>query len=257
MKKQLPPGLVECQEIKPRKPLNKRLDAGKQFLTNLIYMRPLDQVLKMIIPFYWDAGKTIIDVTAGKKISWGAFPYNHMGFDGTIPWQVEFNDMDQEKDADYHVAAQEIDDLGKHWDILFNDFPFTEYKNGLENFGTKTHKKTRFEIREKEKKVNRRAFYFDNFRPLNELFPECLEAWSKVTDNLIIKIGNSHKAKVLRYNLGHAVNTFANEFNTNSPFKLIDVVDYRGIYSSRGGRFPFAQSVLSHYAIFKKDENSR
>lgn len=252
-KKELPLGLVEHQTIKPKRNRDQRHDAGRQFLTNLIYMVPLRKVLSMIIPFYWNPGKTIIDVTAGKRISWQTFPYSHKGFDDTIPWTVEFNDIDENTPADYHLPAQEIDKTGKHYDILFNDFPFTELKNGLESFGTK---KKADHLR-KEKSLGRREFYFNQYRPLKELFPECFDAWCKTADNLIIKIGNSHKNKELRYNLGHAINTFAHEFNESSPFHLVDVIDYRGIYSSRGGRFPFAQSVLSHYAIFKKDVNAR
>ena len=91
----------------------------------------LPKILKMIIPFYWNPGKTIIDVTAGKKISWKVFPYNHLSPCGYEHWHVDFNDIDKEKEAEYHYPAQEIDKIGKHYDILFNDFPFTELKNGL------------------------------------------------------------------------------------------------------------------------------
>jgi hypothetical protein len=256
-KKQLPKGLVQYQPIKKKRDPNTRYDAGKQFLTNLLYMIPLNQVLSRIIPFYWNPGKKIIDVTAGKKISWEVFPYNTKMFNGRIAWDVEFNDLNKERDADYHIPAQEIDKIGKHYDILFNDFPFTELKNGVESFGTKSlYKRPHLQQSSMNQKF-RRQFYFDNYQPLQQLFLDCVKAWNKTADNLIIKIGNSHKDKKLRYNLGHAINTFAKEFNPKSPFHLIDVIDYRGIYSSRGGRFPFAQSVLSHYAIFKKDPNSR
>ena len=256
MRKQLlPPGLVEFQQVKEKRSLY-RQDAGKQFLTNLIYMRPLREVLRMIIPFYWNPGKTIIDVTAGKKISWEAFPYNHLSSCGFEHWHVDFNDIDQNKDADYHVPAQEIDSLGKHWDILFNDFPFTELKNGVESFGTKAKKRTHA-MEKNHNQEFRREFYFDNFTPLDELFPQCVKAWNKVTDNLIIKIGDSHKEKQLLENHVYAINAFDHKLNPKSDFKLVDCIHYRGIYSSRGGRFPFAQSVTSYYLIFKKDVNAR
>jgi hypothetical protein len=57
-KKYLPKGLVQYQEVKKRRDPTTRYDAGKQFLTNLIYMLPLNQVLARIIPFYWNPGKT-------------------------------------------------------------------------------------------------------------------------------------------------------------------------------------------------------
>lgn len=207
----------------------------------------------MIIPFYWNPGKTIIDVTAGKRISWEVFPFNHINFHGKISWDVEFNDINPERVADYHLPAQQIDKTKKHYDILFNDFPFTELKNGLESFGTK---KKVDHIR-KEKSLGRREFYFDNYKPLNELFPECLDAWNKTADNLIIKIGDSHKNYEQIPNHVYAINTFDHKLNPKSEFHLMDCIHYRGIYSSRGGRFPFAQSVTSYYLIFKKDLKKR
>lgn|SRR3990167_1398974 len=253
MKKQLPDGLVESQTIKPRRDITKREDAGKQFLTNLIYMVPLPKVLNMIIPFYWNPGKTIIDVTAGKRISWEVFPFNHVNFDGKVSWSVDFNDIDENKVADYHLPAQQIHKIGKHYDILFCDFPFTELKNGLESFGTK---KKVDRIR-KEKSLGRRDFYFHGFKPLDQLFPECLDAFNKTVDNLIIKIGDSHKNYELLPNHVYAINTFDHKLNPKSEFYLMDCIHYRGIYSSRGGRFPFAQSVTSYYLIFKKGLKKR
>lgn len=105
-KKELPKGLVEKQIVKPRRDYSVRNDSGKQFLTNLIYMVPLHKVLSMIIPFYWDADKDILDTTAGKRISWETFPYNHHGFDGKIPWRVEFNDLEESVDAEYHMPLK-------------------------------------------------------------------------------------------------------------------------------------------------------
>ena len=259
-KKKLPKGLVDFQKVKEKRS-NDRQDTGKQFLTNLLYMIPLADVLKRIIPFYWDTGKTIIDVTAGKKVSWEHFPYAHRGLDGKVPWTVEFNDINPEREADYHVPAQEIDMIGKKWDILFNDFPFTELKNGVESFGTKRLKhKTRNRVPQRESSLNQkftRAFYFDNYKPLDELFPQCVDAWNRCTDNLIIKIGDSHKDYELIPNHVFAINTFDHKLNPKSEFHLMDCLQYRGIYSSRGGRFPFAQSVTSYYLIFKKDLKKR
>ncbi|MEK6829271.1 MAG: hypothetical protein AABY15_04025 [Nanoarchaeota archaeon] len=252
-KKQLPKGLVEHQIVKPRRDITKREDAGKQFLTNLIYMVPLHKVLGMIIPFYWNPDKDIIDTTAGKKISWETFPYNHKGFDGVIPWRVDFNDIEPDADAEFHLPAQKINEIGRHYDILFNDFPFTDLKNGLESFGTKK----RIDRIRKEKSLGRREEYFRKFRPLDQVFPECVDAWNKTAASLIIKIGDSHKEYHLLPNHVHAINTFDHSMNPKSEFHLLDCIHYRGIYSSRGGRFPFAQSVTSYYLIFKKNLKAR
>lgn len=253
-RKILPPGLVEQQQVKKRRDPNTRYDAGKQFLTNLIYMIPLNQVLSRIIPFYWNPGKTILDVTAGKKISWETFPYNTEMFDGNIAWDVEFNDLNPEREADYHIPAQEVNTIGKHYDILFNDFPFTALKNGLESFGTKDNRGRAIGSRNQN---YTRHFYFDGYRPLDQLFPECVESWNKTADNLIIKIGDSHKDYELIPNHFYAIKAFDKRENPKSQFHLMDCIHYRGIYSSRGGRFPFAQSVISYYLIFKKDLKKR
>jgi hypothetical protein len=220
-------------------------------------MIPLNQVLSRIIPFYWNPGKKIIDVTAGKKISWEVFPYNTKMFNGRIAWDVEFNDLNKERDADYNIPAQEIDKIGKHYDILFNDFPFTELKNGVESFGTKSlYKRPHLQQSSMNQKF-RRQFYFDNYQPLQQLFLDCVKAWNKTADNLIIKIGDSHKDYQLIPNHVYAIDAFDKRRNPKSEFQLMDCLHYRGVYSSRGGRFPFAQSVTSYYLIFKKELKKR
>jgi len=255
-KKKIPVGLVDFQipvDLRPRH----RQDAGKQFLTNLIYMVQLPKVLKMIIPFYWNPGKTIIDVTAGEKISWRHFPYNHRSPCGFEHWHVEFNDIEPSVEAEYHVAAQEIHKKG-HWDILFNDFPFIELKNGVESFGVRAKKIAGRSMGDIARSMSRsRKFYFRGFRPLKELFPECVEAFNKASDNMIIKIGNSHKEGVQIDNVTDAILAFDKTRNPKSEFNFIDAVGYRGNYARRGGRFRFAQSVMSYYLIFKKDPLSR
>lgn len=253
-KKELPPGMVDYHRDREKRFRTERYDDGRKMLTNLLYMIKLPKVLHMIIPFYWNPGKTIIDVTAGKRISWRVFPYNHLSPCGFEHWHVDFNDISEEAKAEYHVPAQSIDQIGKKWDILFNDFPFTELKNGVESFGTRNKKGQSENNRNQE---FRRGFYFREFTPLDELFPKCVEAWNKVTDNLIIKIGDSHQGKRLRANHVEAIKALDKAQNPESEFNLIDCIHYRGVYSSRGGRFPFAQSVTSYYLIFKKDVNSR
>jgi len=253
MTKQLPRGIVDFHHPKKKRNPTERNDAGKQFLTNLIYMVPLHKVLSMIIPFYWNPGKTIIDSTCGKKISWETFPYNHKMFDGKIAWDVEFNDLDKDTEADYHLPAQHINKIGEKYDILFNDFPFTDIKNGLESFGTKK----KIDRIRKEKSLGRRDFYFRGYRPLEYVFKECVEAWNETADSLIIKIGDSHKDYEQIPNHVYAIQAFDKRFNPSSQFSLLDVIHYRGVYSSRGGRFPFAQSVTSYYLIFKKDLKKR
>jgi len=220
-------------------------------------MVPLPRVLRMIIPFYWSPGKKIIDVTAGERISWRHFPYNHLSSCGFQHWHVDFNDIELSVQADLHVPAKEIHKHG-HWDILFNDFPFVDQKDGVESFGVRAKKISARSIGDQTRDMNRsRKFYFRGYRPLKEVFPECVIPFNKAADNLIIKIGNSHKKGVQIDNVTEAILAFDKTRNPKSEFSFIDGVGYRGNYARRGGRFKFAQSVMSYYLIFKKDPNSR
>lgn len=234
-----------------------RQDNSKTFLTNLLYLIPLKDTMKMLVPFYWDPGKKIIDVTAGQRIIWGNFLYNCISPCGFEHWHIDFNDIAPECQADYHVPAQEIHTLGKHWDILVCDFPFTELKNGVESFGVKTKREYSSTVTYTKPQKFRRDFYFRNFVPLDQLFPQCVEPFNKVADNLIVKIGDSHKNKRLLTNHVYAILAFDKAHNPASEFNLIDCVHYRGNYARRGGRFPFAQSVVSYYLIFKKRPSER
>lgn len=233
-----------------------RSDASKTFLTNLIYMVDLKDTLKMIIPFYWNPGKTIIDVTAGRRLIWGHFGYNHLSSCGMEHWHVEFNDIEETTKADYHLPANEIDKLGKHWDILVIDLPFVELKDGVESFGVRARQREG-RIKFNDKTKFRREFYFNRYEPLDKAFPKCVKAFNKVADNLIVKMGNSHKNKRAIMNCTEAELAFDSKRNPESEFNLIDSIGYRGNYARRGGRFPFAQSVMSYYMIFKKDVSAR
>ena len=256
-------GFKEFDDTKKIMPLHKRtrLDKPKQFLTNCLYMVNLADTMKMIVPFYWNPGKTILDFTAGKRIIWKHFAYNHLSPCGFEHWHIDFNDISPEAKAETNVPVQRIDDLlnlvEKKWDIGVYDPPFTELKNGVESFGVRAKKLSgRIKTGSHNQKFSR-DFYFRNFKPLNELFAETWEPINKVCDNLIIKIGDSHKNKRLISNTWYAERYFDNEKNSESEFNLIDRISYRGNYARRGGRFPFAQSVVSYYLIFKKDPSSR
>lgn len=256
MKKELTNELQLQDDRKIWKRPSGRNVAGKQFLTNLLYMVNLKDTMKMIVPYFWNHGKTIIDVTAGKRLIWGHFPYNHKSACGYEHWHIDFNDMEESVKADYHVPAQQIHTLGKHWDILVNDFPFTDLKNGVESFGVQDRRAVALGTIQKPQKF-RRDFYFRNFRPLNELFPECVEAFNAAADNMIVKIGNSHKEGILLTNATEAEMAFDHRRNPKSDFYLVDIINYRGNYARRGGRFPFAQTVVSYYMIFKKNPKGR
>lgn len=250
---------VGLKDTDDRKPVRRiRHDASKIFLTNLIYMVSLTDTLRMIIPFYWNAGKTIIDVTAGKRLIWKKLLYNCQSSCGFSHWNVEFNDINPEIPADYHVPAKELHLLNKHWDIGVVDFPFVELKDGVESFGVRAKRQCGRSAGDIERAMKRsRKFYFNNYEPLKKVFPECVEAFNKSFDSMIVKMGNSHKNKRAIMNCTEVELALDHERNPESEFHLVDSIGYRGNYARRGGRFPFAQSVLSYYMIFKKDVNKR
>ena len=243
-------------------PQHKKTDKGKKpkiFLTNCLYMLDLADTMRMIVPFYWNPGKTIVDVTAGKRLIWRNFLYNHLSACGFQHWHIDFYDKSRNSKCDEIWSAETIDRLGRHWDILVVDFPFTELKNGVESFGVRA-KRMAGRAKGKIGSYNQnfsREFYFRYFVPLKEVFPICVDPFNKVADNLVIKVGDSHKNKRLTANMHQAIKYFDHAENPNSEFNLIDIISYRGNYARRGGRFPFAQSVTSYYLVFKKDPDSR
>ncbi len=251
--------LKERDDTKPIVPLHRRntTTRPKQFLTNCLYMVNLALTMKFIIPFYWDAGKSIIDFTAGKRIIWKKFPYNHLSPCGYQHWHVDFNDISYDVDAEYHIPVEEIDNLPQRYDIGVFDPPFTELKNGVESFGVRAKTLSGRIKTGAHNPKSSREFYFRNFTPLDQLFKDTWEPINKVCDNLVIKIGDSHKNKQLIDNETWAILNFDHTHNKNSEFRLIDKISYRGNYARRGGRFPFAQSVTSYYLVFKKDPDSR
>jgi len=255
-------GLKEYDDTQKIIALHRRTDKGhkpKIFLTNCLYMLDLADTMRMIVPFYWDAGLKIVDVTAGKRIIWKHFLYNHLSPCGFEHWHIDFYDRSPDADTDHIIDARDIATTGKHWDLLVVDFPFTELKNGVESFGVRA-KHLAGRAKAKVAAYNqhfRRDFYFRDFEPLAKLFPECVIPFNRVADNLIVKVGDSHKHKRLIKNTFKAIQAFDCEENPESEFNLIDVISYRGNYARRGGRFPFAQSVTSYYLIFKKDPGSR
>lgn len=221
-------------------------------------MVPLTQTLRMIIPFYWNAGKSILDVTAGKRLIWKGMLYNCASSCGFKHWDVEFNDINPKIDADYHIPAQRLSELNKHWDIGVIDFPFVELKDGVESFGVRAKRISGRSVGDIARAMKRsRSFYFNNYEPLDKLLPDCVESFNKCFDSIIVKMGNSHKNKRAIRNTTEVELALDNHRNKKSEFQLVDEIGYRGNYARRGGRFPFAQSVMSSYMIFKKDVSAR
>lgn len=221
----------------------------KRWLTTLLYLIPLDKTMNYILPFYWDSPKKILDVTAGERIMWRDFPYNHKNlYDDSESWHVDFCDSSPDAKADFICNAQEVDKLGKYYDVGVCDFPFIDIDKGMESFGTKSRGR---------KEGTSREFYFRKFRPPVELFKECLPAFNKTFDSLIIKMGDSHENHLMINNHVDAILTFDKRRNPESDFNHIDTIHYRGNYSKRGANVPFAQPVVSYYMIFKKEVKKR
>jgi len=98
---------------------------------SLFYNEPLGRTMRKIIPFFWDAPSSILDVTAGKKLIWrnwlGGFNNGNTLVPDKDPegYEVTFMDiMPQSKDVlQGHAWALPFAD--DSFDMIVCDFPFT------------------------------------------------------------------------------------------------------------------------------------
>lgn len=236
-----------------------RLDASKRWLTTLLYLTPLEETMNYIVPFYWEPPKRILDVTAGQRLMWKKFPLKTPNIStGKYEWTVDFADISKDADVDIIADAREID---KHIEFPYNigvaDFPFIEIDKGMESFGV-LPRNYQHGLRKRETPHLRREFYFRYFVPPEIIFKETVQSFNKAfTDGLIIKMGDSHANHVLIPNHLFAMLNFDHRFNKNSKFFCVDQIYYRGNYAKRGANMPYAQSVVTHLLIFKKDPTAR
>jgi len=213
---------------------------------DLIYMKPLNFALKRILEWYWEAGKTILDVTAGQQRSWSPNIETTSLLTGEKSWDVTF--LDQSPDAKLQVMAdfRHLPFADNSFDIIYFDPPFMKPANGVEAFGIKTHK------------TPDRLYYFrqidDKWVPPEDFFQQTWKEFNRVSKNgLVVKISE-------RYEQGYEIPVttymdvcYDKRLNPVSDFQRCARVGYRGKRAGLGAKMIHPQRVLSYYTVYKKD----
>jgi len=217
---------------------------------NFIYFKRLPYVLRKVLPYYFDKGLTILDVTTGKKKMWDHSLVDNATLESDEPFcKVIFMDGSAESDADILGDFRKIPLPDNSVDLIIFDPAFTEMKNAQENHGVKGG-------------IGRRHFYFrgigGKWIPPEAYFFQTWREFNRVSRNgLLVKISerfkNLEEIPVLTY-LDLAYNK---RFNKKSQFVRIVNIMYRGKRKATGARTANAQRVASNYVLFKKDRRKR
>lgn len=210
-------------------------------------MKPVDTVLRRILEWYWDTGKTILDVTAGARKSWqDALLNNESLLTKEKTWKTIFLDASPDADTEIIADFRKLPFQDNSVDIIFVDVPFMKPEHGIEKFGIKTHK------------TPDRPYYFRGLKtgwiPPEAYFFQTWREFNRVSRNgLIVKISERYEKgweiPVTTY-MDLAYNKI---FNKKSNFKRCVQIGYRGKRAGMGAKMIHAQRVLSYYGIFKKD----
>lgn len=225
---------------------------------NFIYFKRLPYVLRKVLPYYFDRGLVILDVTTGKKKMWDHSLFDNETLDSREPFcKVIFIDGSTESDADMLADFRKIPLPDNSVDLIIFDPAFTEIKNAQENHGVKKIKGSGYSIVK-----GRREFYFrgigGKWIPPEAYFFQTWREFNRVSRNgLLVKISerfkNLEEVPVLTY-LDLAYNK---RFNKKSEFVRIVNIMYRGKRKATGARTANAQRVASNYVLFKKNRRKR
>jgi len=217
---------------------------------NFIYFKKLPYVLRKVLPYYFDRGLVILDVTAGEKKMWDHSLFDNATLENDEPFcKVIFMDGSNEADGDIVADFRKIPLPDNSVDLIIFDPAFTEIKNAQENHGVKGG-------------TGRRHFYFrgigGKWIPPEAYFFQTWREFNRVSRNgLLVKISerfkNLEEIPVLTY-LDLAYNK---RFNKKSEFVRIVNIMYRGKRKATGARTANAQRVASNYVLFKKDRRKR
>jgi hypothetical protein len=217
---------------------------------SLLYRIPLKDTMRMILNFYWDAPKKVLDVTAGERKIWGRDWYNHETLDGKpARWQVDFNDLSLDAKAEYHYDCRWMTGIpDDSYDIIVFDPPFTNPKNDSCN---PDHNGLYFRNKFKPGFTSR-LFYMRNFIEPQILFQYTKNEFRRIArEGLVIKISDRHEDRRLVPQHVHAIQEYG------SMFDLVDIIHYRGNRPVMGAKLPFVANTISYYLIFKKNRFRR
>jgi len=229
---------------------------------DLIYMKPLPKALSYVLPWYFEPGKKILDVTAGQQRMWQkALVSGQETLAGEKCWKVTFLDGSPEANADVFADFSHLPFADDSFDCIVFDPPFTNPKDAGERFGLykkRVNGKT-YSYQPREG----RMFYFRNpsgaWIPPEEHFKTTWKEFNRVSRNgLIIKISE-------RYEKGYEIPVttymdlcYDHRLNPLSEFKRVVQTGYRGNrYKMLGARMIHPQRVLTYYAVYKKNYKLR
>lgn len=216
---------------------------------DLIYMKKLNYALKKILEWYFDTGKTILDVTAGERRTWDNNILYNLNLEGSLNYNVIFADYSEDALADIRCDFTKLPFADNSVDIVYFDPPFLDIKNGIESFGIKTHR------------TPDRPSYFrqtGKWIPPEARFFHTWKEFNRVSRNgLIVKISE-------RYEKGYEIPVttymdlaYDRTFNKKSQFRRCVQTGYRGKRAGMGAMMVHAQRVLSYYTVYKKNYKLR
>lgn len=219
--------------------------------------------MQKIIPFFFDQGVKILDVTAGFKKMWPSGTNYLNTIDKQEPYcHVTFVDGSDNSESDVQADFRHLPFDDNSFDCVVFDPPFTEIKNAQENHGVKQTGNKYMKGSGDKWKVGNRPFYFrgigKKWIPPEAYFFQTWREFNRISKNgLIIKISERFKdleeVPVLTY-MDLAYNK---RFNKKSQFSRCVNVGYRGRRKATGARSGNPQRVLSNYVIYKKDRMKR
>jgi hypothetical protein len=220
----------------------------------LIYMKPLRYPMNKLIPFYFDAGLKVLDVTTGYRKMWNENLYKGLTLDGIPYCDVTWFDGSQDSKADIIGDFRKLPFNDGEFDLIIFDPAFTNIKNAQENHGVKDTRGNR--------NIGQRPFYFrginNEWIPPEQYFQETWQEFNRVSNNgLLIKISERFEKLEEIPVLTYMDLAYNNRFNSKSEFKRCCMTHYRGKRMATGARSGNPQRVLSQYVIYKKDVRKR
>lgn len=217
---------------------------------DLIYLKKATYPLKRILEWYFDAGKKILDVTAGERKTWNATIINNETLpSGDKLYDITFLDSSRDAKTDVVADFRKIPFPDDSFDIIYFDPPFMRLSNARESFGIRQpHTFRPFYFRQNDERfIPPEAYFFQTWKEFNRI--------SK--NGLIVKISeryeNLREIPVTTY----MDLAYDNIFNKNSNFKRCVKIGYRGWHAGMGAKMIHAQRVLTYFVVYKKNLRQR
>ncbi|MFQ5754408.1 MAG: hypothetical protein ACE5HI_20715 [bacterium] len=228
---------------------------------DLIYLKPLPKALKMILPWYFDNGINILDVTAGQQKIWSKTILSNEDLSGQPAYRVTFLDGDSRAKTDILGDFRCLPIKSQSQDLIIFDPPFIPVENAGERFAYQPKEVNGKTYRHKAREG--RLFYFNNafgeWVPPEVLFQQTWKEFNRVSKNgLIVKISERYEKGYEVPVLSYLDLCFDQRFNPLSEFRRVCSIGYRGNrFKLMGARMIHPQRVLTYYVVYKKNYKIR